>query len=76
MKTPTTSIDPKRFRDQATGSCGNTFDAARHSGAMRQMRVYAGTPEAKLAALSRDPSRWTPEKPATHPDSGFGDSTY
>ncbi len=76
MKTPTTSIDPKRFRDQATGSCGNTLDKARHSGAARQMRVYYATPEASQAALRRDPSRRTPEAVALPGAPGFADSTY
>ena len=66
-----TSIDQQRFRNQATGSCGNTRHEAEEAGARRQHKVFYATPPDKRAALLKDKSRVDPMAPPE-----FGDSTH
>lgn len=66
-----TSIDQQRFRNQATGSCGNTRREAEEAGARRQRKVFNTTPPEKRVALLKDKSR---VDPTAQPE--FGDSVY
>lgn len=74
MKTPT-SIDPQRFRSQATGSGGNTRAHAEHEGNERQWRVWQCASDAARKLMGKDKSRITPQAPAV-PKDFAGSSTY
>lgn len=73
MKTPT-SIDPQRFRSQATGG-GATRAEAEHEGSARQWRVWRCATDAARRLMGKDKSRINPQAPIVPKD--FADnSTY
>lgn len=72
MKTPTTSIDQKRFRSQATGG-GATRAEAEHEGNERQWRVWQCASDAARRLMGKDKSRINPQAPAVPKD--FADSS-
>lgn len=71
MKTPT-SIDPQRFRSQATGG-GATRAEAEHEGNERQWRVWQCATDAARKLMGKDKSRINPQAPAVPKD--FADSS-
>lgn len=71
MKTPT-SIDPTRFRSQATGG-GATRAEAEHEGNDRQWRVWQCATDAARKLMGKDKSRINPQVPAAPKD--FADSS-
>lgn len=71
MKTPT-SIDPQRFRSQATGG-GATRVEAEHEGNERQWRVWQCASDAARRLMGKDKSRINPQAPAVPKD--FADSS-
>lgn len=71
MKTPT-SIDPQRFRSQATGG-GATRAEAEHAGHRRQQRVWDRATDAARRLMCKDKSRINPQAPVVPKD--FADSS-
>ena len=73
MKTPT-SIDPQRFRSQATGG-GATRAEAEHEGNERQWRVWQCATDAARRLMGKDKSRTDFANPLPGPAPGFADSS-
>ena len=71
MKTPT-SIDPQRFRSQATGG-GATRHEAAEAGVRRQYRVWQSATDAARRLMGKDKSRINPQGPAVPAD--FADTS-
>lgn len=64
----TTSIDPQRFRSQATGG-GATRAQAEANGTTRQYRVWHRATEAARKLMGKDKSRAAPQVPPSFADS-------